>query len=155
MLTGAAALFLIAFFGFVIRHLRDAGRDGGTLPATFQIAAAAVVTSLLFATILEAARAQRIGANADDSTLQAVYAVWLLAFATVNIWILGTGAHRNPSAHHQPQRRRVPTGRARCLITGSSAPHAAQEQEPAGLVSGAEVWLPARCLEWLGFGVPA
>ena len=90
MLTGAAALFLIAFFGFVIRHLRDAGRDGGTLPATFQIAAAAVVTSLLFATILEAARAQRIGANADDSTLQAVYAVWLLAFATVNIWILGT-----------------------------------------------------------------
>lgn len=41
-----------------------------------------MVTSLLFATFLEAARAQRIGANADDSTLQAVYAVWLLAFHT-------------------------------------------------------------------------
>ncbi len=82
VLTGAAALFLISFFGFVSRHLQDADREGGTLPATFQLAAAAVATSLLFATILEAALAQRIGATADDSTLQALYAVWLLAFHT-------------------------------------------------------------------------
>ena len=64
------------------RRLQDADRDGSSLPATFQLAAAAVATSLLFATILEAALAQRIGAAADDSTLQALYAVWLLAFHT-------------------------------------------------------------------------
>jgi hypothetical protein len=82
VLTGAATLFLISFFGFVIRRLEDADPEGGTLPATFQLAAAAVATSLLFATILEAALAQRIGARADDPTLQALYAVWLLAFHT-------------------------------------------------------------------------
>lgn len=72
VLTGAATLFLISFFGFVIRRLEDADPEGGTLPATFQLAAAAVATSLLFATILEAALAQRIGARADDPTLQAL-----------------------------------------------------------------------------------
>src|SRR5690349_16900957 len=54
VLSGAAALCLIALFGFVIRRLQNAERDGGALPATFQLAAAAVATSLLFATILEA-----------------------------------------------------------------------------------------------------
>ena len=82
LLTGAAALLVIPFFGFVSRRLQDADRDGGPLPATFQLAAAAVATSLLFATILEAALVQRIGARADDSTLQALYAVWMLAFHT-------------------------------------------------------------------------
>jgi hypothetical protein len=82
LLAGAAALFLISFFGFVSRRLQDANRDGGPVPATFQLAAAAVATSLLLATILEAALAQRIGARADDSTLQALYAIWPLAFHT-------------------------------------------------------------------------
>lgn len=82
VLTGAAALFLIPFFGFVSRRLQDAERDGSPLPATFQLAAAVAATSLLFATILEAALVQRVGPGADDSTLQAFYAVWLLAFHT-------------------------------------------------------------------------
>lgn len=82
VLTGAAALCLMGFFGFVSRRLRDGSPDRDPLPATFQLAAAAVVTSLLFATILEAALAQRVTTTADDSTLQTLYAVWLLAFHT-------------------------------------------------------------------------
>jgi hypothetical protein len=82
VLTAAAALSLMPFFGFVCRRLQDADRDGGALPAAFQLAAAAVATSLLFAAILEAALGQRIGQRADDSTVQALYAVWLLAFHT-------------------------------------------------------------------------
>jgi hypothetical protein len=82
VLTGAAALCLMAFFGFVSRRLRDGEQAGDPLPATFQLAAAAVATSLLFATILEAALVQRVTTTADDSTLQTLYAVWLLAFYT-------------------------------------------------------------------------
>jgi hypothetical protein len=82
VLTGAAVLCLMAFFGFVSRRLRDRDPGGDPLPATFELAAAAVATSLLFATILEAALVQRITTTADDSTLQTFYAVWLLAFHT-------------------------------------------------------------------------
>lgn len=81
-LTGAASLVLIGFLGFVSQRLHAADLDGTPLAATFQLAAAAVVASLIFATILEAALVQRIGATADDSTLRACYAVWLLAFHT-------------------------------------------------------------------------
>lgn len=82
VLTGGAALCLMALFGFVSRRLGDGDPGGDPLPATFQLAVAAVATSLLFATILEAVLVQRVTTTADDSTLQTLYAVWLLAFHT-------------------------------------------------------------------------
>jgi hypothetical protein len=81
-LTGAAALVLMAFFGFVHGRLRGAERDGGPISATFMVAAAAVTSSMLIAVVLEAALAQRIAPRADPSTLQALYAVWLIVFHT-------------------------------------------------------------------------
>jgi hypothetical protein len=80
-LMGLAALAVIGFFAAVHRRLRAADQEG-PLPTTFLIAGSAVATSLILAVVLQAALAQRIAPLADDSTLQAFYALWGLVFHT-------------------------------------------------------------------------
>jgi hypothetical protein len=81
-LFGLATLAVIGFFALVHRRLRIAEREDGVLSTAFVLASAIVVVAAALATVIQAALFQHIGATADDSTLRAIFVIWMLVFHT-------------------------------------------------------------------------